>query len=134
MEITDTNIQSWLDSIDESRRDDMNTLLLIGEKLTGYKPVLWGSIVGFGKVHYVYDTGREGDMPLFGFANRKAAITLYTGYNIENFEGMDKLGRYKTSKACLYIKKLSDVNLDVLEHVIQQGLDQTRNTRQFTEI
>ena len=83
---------------------------------------MWGSIIGFGKLHYTYKTGRQGDMPQFGIANRKQAITLYMSYHIEQYEALNRLGKYRTGKGCLYIKKLEDVDLNVLYELIVKAI------------
>ncbi len=127
MNVTDTTVQDFLETVEPNRIEDIKKLLEIGEKLTGKKPKMWGSIVGFGSLHYVYKTGHQGDMPEFGFANRKQALTLYVSYDLEAIEELKDLGKYKIGKSCLYIKKLDDVNLDVLETVILKGLKETEN-------
>lgn len=102
------------------RRADAVTALRIYKEVTGLPPVMWGpSIIGFGSLHYAYETGREGDMPAAGFSPRKANMTFYVG---DQFEGAEelyaKLGKHKKSVACLYINKLDDVDLDVLHEII----------------
>jgi hypothetical protein len=90
------------------------------QRALGEPPVMWGkSIVGFGAYHYVYESGREGDWCLAGFSSRKAAISIYVMAGVEEFpEQMAKLGTYKTGKSCLYVKRLSDIDLDVLEELV----------------
>ncbi|HVU20927.1 MAG TPA: DUF1801 domain-containing protein [Rhizomicrobium sp.] len=103
---------------DESRRADAKTLVKMMQAATGEKPAMWGpSIIGFGSVHYVYDSGREGDMPLIGFSPRKPALVLY-GIARTAEALLPKLGKYTTGKGCLYIKRLSDVDLKVLEKMV----------------
>lgn len=102
------------------RRADALTALKIYKEITGLRPVMWGpSIIGFGSIHYVYETGREGDMPAAGFSPRKTYLTFYVG---DKFEGAKelyaKLGKHKKSVACLYVNKLEDVNLEVLYEII----------------
>lgn len=104
------------------RRADAQTALEIYKEVTGLPPVMWGpSIIGFGTCHYLYETGREGDMPAAGFSPRKAYMTFYVD---GKFEGADelyaRLGKYKKSVACLYINKLDDVDLDVLREIISR--------------
>jgi hypothetical protein len=99
---------------------------------SGQPPRLWGSsIVGFGSHHYVYDSGREGDWFLTGFAPRKANITLYV---LNGFPGQDelleKLGKHKVGKGCLYINKLEDVHLPTLKRLIAGSVKQARKTHQ----
>jgi len=115
---TKQSVAAFIDRIkDSSRRADAKTLVKLMQKAAGEKPTMWGpSIIGFGSHHYVYDSGREGDMPLISFSPRKAATVLY---GIAGFNGsealMAKLGKHTTGKGCLYIKKLSDVDQKVLE-------------------
>jgi hypothetical protein len=108
---------------DKTKRDDANALVKMMQKATGEKPVMWGpSIVGFGSVHYAYESGREGDMPLLGFSPRKAATAIYGAIG---FKGADallaKLGKHTTGKGCLYIKKLADVDQAVLEKILAKA-------------
>jgi len=104
---------------DESKRADAKALVKMMQAATGEKPVMWGpSIVGFGTVHYVYDSGREGDMPLVGFSPRKPALVVY-GVARTAEAMLGKLGRHTTGKGCLYIKKLSDVDTAVLDKMIK---------------
>jgi hypothetical protein len=99
---------------DQTRRADAKALLKLMQKATGEKPTMWGpSIIGFGSHHYVYDSGREGDMPLVAFSPRKAATVLYGLSASEALLG--KLGKHTRGKGCVYIKKLSDVDEDVLK-------------------
>jgi hypothetical protein len=103
---------------DETKRADAKALVKMMQAATGEKPKMWGpSIVGFGSVHYVYDSGREGDMPLVGFSPRKPALVLY-GVARTAEAMLPKLGKYTTGKGCLYIKKLADVDVKVLEKMI----------------
>lgn len=125
MEITSNNIDQYVDNLDKNRKDDIVYLIKLFEELSNYKPQLWGSIVGFGNLHYKYASKREGNMPLIGLANRKAAITLYLSYTISEYEDLEKLGKYKVSKSCLYIKKLSDIDINVLKKIIVKSMEET---------
>lgn len=100
------------------------------EKTTGEKATMWGpSIVGFGTYHYKYDSGREGDMCMVGFSPRKPNLTLYLMGGFENYEKfMTKLGKYTTGSACLYIKKLEDVDINVLEQLIKESYGYVKKT------
>jgi hypothetical protein len=102
------------------RRTDALTALKIYKEVTGLPPVMWGpSIIGFGSHRYVYDTGREGDMPAAAFSPRKAYMTFYVNNKFEGAaELYTKLGKHKKSVACLYINKLDDVDVDVLHEII----------------
>ena len=115
------SVDDFIASIENPRRrSDALTALKIYKEVTGLPPVMWGaSIIGFGSLHYVYETGREGDMPAAAFSPRKAYMTFYVG---DKFHGADELyanlGKHKKSVACLYINKLDDVDLDVLSEII----------------
>lgn len=121
---TDVRVESYLSSIgDESRRKDCEALSKLMSKVTKDKPKMWGtSIVGFGSYHYKYESGREGDAPLAGFSSRKGDITLYLASGFPGQEELlTKLGKHKTGKGCLYIRKLSDVDLKTLERLIVES-------------
>lgn len=112
--------------VDEQKRKDCFEIAKMMEKATKQKPKMWGpSIVGFGEYHYVYASGHEGDMPIIGFSPRKQNITLYLMEYIGNHPLIQKLGKCKTSKACLYIKKLADVDTKVLQELINQSVKQS---------
>jgi len=118
---TSASVDDFIAKIENpARRTDALTALKIYKDVTGLPPVMWGpSIIGFGSHHYVYETGREGDMPAAAFSPRKAYMTFYVD---DKFEGAEKLyaklGKHKKSVACLYINKLDDVDLDVLYEII----------------
>ncbi len=118
MKITEQTIYSFLETLPASRIDDINTLVSMAKEITGLEPKMWGTIIGFGNLHYTYKTGNEGDMPLIGFASRKQALTLYLSDSINEYPQLRRLGKHETGKGCLYIKKLSDVNLDVLKDLM----------------
>jgi hypothetical protein len=103
---------------------DCRTIMDLMRKATGEDPKLWGaSIVGYGRYAYTYDTGREGEWMITGFSPRKANLTLYIMMGFEEEAAlMEKLGKHTTGKSCLYIKKLSDVDLRVLESLIVKGV------------
>lgn len=134
MEVTSKDIKAFLETVEDKRKDDVLKLIEIGKKITKKEPKMWGTMVGFGKVHYQYKTGHEGDMFLFGFANRKQALTLYMSYDINQFEELKDLGKHKTGKGCLYINKLSDVNLEVLEKLIIKATNQLKDSDFITVI
>ncbi len=113
----------------EQRRKDANTLLKLFNLVTGMKPKMWGtSIIGYGRYEYKYESGREGEFMMTGFSPRKANSTIYImpGYQ-DLSEMLEQLGKHKTGKSCLYINKLTDVDLDVLEEIIKFGLDYMRS-------
>jgi hypothetical protein len=123
---TAISVQSFLDQVpDESVRDDCQELINIMKKITGEKPKMWGpSIVGFGQYHYKYDSGHEGDACLTGFSPRKQNLTLYVmpGF-AESTHLLEKLGKHKAAKGCLYIKRLADVDVEVLKKLIKNTVD-----------
>ena len=122
----DGDVEAFLNSVeDEKRREDAFAVLDLMKRVTGEEPEMWGgSIVGFGSYHYRYESGREGDWFTAGFSPRKQALTLYimsgTSRHDELFE---KLGKYTTGKSCLYVKKLEDIDLDVLEKLIEASVE-----------
>ena len=115
---TELSVAAYIDAIeDEGKREESKVLVKMLSKVSGKKPVLWGpSIIGFGSHHYKYESGREGDSPVIAFSPRKAAHSLYgfTGTDGAD-ELLAKLGKHTTGKGCLYVKKLKDVDLKVLE-------------------
>ena len=118
----DADVKTFLNAVeDRQRREDSLALLEIMRAIIKEEPAMWGtSIVGFGSYHYVYASGRSGDWPLAGFSPRKQALTLYIMAGFSNYDDlMSKLGKYKTGKSCLYIKKLNDVDRDVLAELIE---------------
>lgn len=120
------SVKEFLNSIeDPQKKADSRKLVKIMGAITGKRPKMWGdSIVGFGNYHYKYASGREGDMFLAGFSPRKQALTLYIMGGTERFEGlMSKLGKHSTGKACLYIKKLEDVDMEVLKALIKESVE-----------
>ena len=118
---TSASVPAFIAAIEnQRRRADAQTALAIYKEVTGLPPVMWGpAIIGFGSYHYVYDSGREGDMPMAGFSPRKANMTFYVDDKFEGAEALfARLGKHKKSVACLYINKLDDVDLDVLREII----------------
>lgn len=118
---SDASVESYLAGVEpEDRREDCRELVMMMQAIVGEAPAMWGaSIVGFGRYHYVYASGREGDWMLTGFAGRKSALTVYI---MDGFEPhaplLARLGPYKTGKSCLYLKSLSAVDQDVLRQII----------------
>ena len=120
------NVIDFLNNIrEEKKRQDAFNLLELFKKTTGLRPEMWGSsIVGFGNYHYKYESGHEGDFFLTGFSPRKQNLTIYIMTGFDRYpQLMDKIGKYKTGKSCLYVKKLEDINLEVLKDVIRQSVD-----------
>ena len=123
-------VADYIDSIaDPQRKADCEWLLATLRDMTGWTPKLWGgtlksAIVGFGDYHYKYDSGREGDFFRVGFANRAQSITLYIMPGYQDFDAeLARLGKHNKGKSCLYIKRLSDVDTNVLREILQKGLD-----------
>lgn len=115
------SVEDFINKVaDETKRKDSFSLVKLIQKETGFKPKMWGpSIIGFGSYHYKYETGREGDMPIVGFSPRSSAIVLYLSLNEVNREKLlPKFGKHTTGSGCIYVKKLADVNMDVLKEMI----------------
>ena len=125
-QVTDADVRAFLDRVDHpTRRADAFALDEMFRRVTGWVPRMWGpSIVGYGSYHYTYDSGREGDFLATGFSPRKANLSLYImpGYH-EMGDLLDRLGKHRTGAACLYINKLADVEMDVLEEIVRRGLN-----------
>lgn len=122
---TELSVQDYLDAIDHpQRKADCIAICNLMKKLTGREPRMWGkTIVGFGNYHYKYESGREGNMLATGFSNRKQAITLYImGGFKKHDELLSKIGPHKTGKSCFYIKRLSDMDIDMLSALILESL------------
>ena len=118
---TDESVDAFIDAIaDEARREDCLRLLALMKRATGQGPTVWSSgLIGFGTYHYRSSSGQEGDWFPVGFASRKAALTVYLGVGLDALaDQLAKLGKYKTGKGCIYIKRLSDVDLEVLEELV----------------
>ena len=122
---TAQSVKAFIDGLpDETLRKDCRVILRMMKAATKAQPKMWGpSIVGFGDYHYRYASGREGDWFLAGFSPRKANLTLYLMSGLGPHAALlKKLGKFKTSKSCLYIKKLDDVDVDVLEQLIKASV------------
>jgi hypothetical protein len=119
------SVDAFIDAVaDDNQRADAKAIAAMMERLSGEKPAMWGpSIIGFGRYHYKYDSGREGEMCRIGFSPRKGQTVVYL---IDGYAGKDaqltRLGKHKTGKSCLYIKRLSDVDAGVLEAMIADSL------------
>jgi Domain of unknown function (DU1801) len=102
---------------------DCFELIAIMSRIMDCEPVLWGKMIGFGKYHYRYDSGREGDSFIIGFAPSKVGITIYTNCYLEpKTDLLNKLGKYKATKACIYIKKLEDIDFEILEQLLKYSI------------
>ena len=114
---------------DKVKRDDCRELMKLMAEITGNRAKMWGpSIVGYGKYHYRYESGREGDFFLTGFSPRKQALSIYiiSGFSI-NPELMENLGKYKTGKSCLYVKKLDDIERSLLAQLVRESVAYIRD-------
>ncbi|MCL4708820.1 DUF1801 domain-containing protein [bacterium] len=129
--LNDGSVMDFVNSIqDEQKRQDSLVIIKLMKEVTKMKPKMWGpSIIGFGSYHYVYPSGHEGDMPLMGFSPRKQNLTLYLWDSAPNTDLLKKLGKHKTSKACLYINRLSDIHLPTLKKLMQYFYKQTVKTK-----
>ncbi|TSJ47933.1 DUF1801 domain-containing protein [Fluviicola chungangensis] len=116
----------------EQKRKDSQELIGLMEKVSGFKAKMWGpSIIGFGTYHYKYASGHEGDAPLLGFSPRKAAISLYVSTGEHGQEELLKdLGKFTMGKACIYVKKLSDINQDCLVKLMKDTV--ARTTKKYS--
>jgi hypothetical protein len=126
----DQSVKGFLDNIaDETRRTECYAMVDLMKRVTKTEPRIWGSgVVGFGNYHYKYASGHEGYCFVTGFAPRKGAMTLYITAGVERFPKLlAKLGKHKAGKGCLYIKKLDDVNLSVLEDLVKQSVEHARD-------
>jgi hypothetical protein len=127
----DQSVEAFLNSIpDERKRQDSFTILEVMKEATGEQPKMWGdSIIGFGNIHYRYASGREGDWFLSGFSPRKQNLTLYIISGFEEYDQMmQKLGKHKTGKSCLYINRLADIDLPTLKELVRQSSEHLRTT------
>jgi hypothetical protein len=118
---TDGDVGTFIEGIgDDQRRRDAVLLTGLMSEVTGEPAVLWGrSIVGFGSYHYTYATGREGDAPAVAFSPRAAQTVLYLYGGMEQYEGLlERVGPHKTSKGCLYLKRVDQVDIDALREII----------------
>ncbi|MBF4465302.1 DUF1801 domain-containing protein [Flavobacterium sp. LC2016-12] len=124
---TETSVIDFINTFvdDETKRNDSFQLIKIMQSVTGFEPKMWGpSIIGFGSYHYKYASGHEGDAPLAGFSPRKAAISLYVYLSPENREDLlSKLGKHRAAKGCIYIKKISDINVEILKEMTSASVE-----------
>lgn len=123
----DANVQQYLEAIDDpNRKKDCLSIHQMMQKITGHDGSMWGdSIIGYGSYHYKYESGREGDWFLAGFANRKNNISIYIMSGFSKYDDLlEKLGKHKhkTGKSCLYINELNDIDTEILEEMIQASV------------
>lgn len=127
---TEQSAEQFINSVDnEVKRKDSRALLQMMTEITDRPPVMWGSsLIGFGTYHYKYASGREGDFFLTGFSPRKQALTIYIMPGFSEYEEiLRNLGKYKTGKSCLYVKKLDDVDQDLLRDLITKSVAYMRD-------
>ena len=133
---TDESVKDFLNRIpDPERREDCLAVAKIMEDITGEKPKMWGpSIVGFGTYRYKYASGREGDWPVTAFSPRKKDLTLYIMMGLDKHdELMKQLGKHSVSKACLYIKRLSDIHVPTLKKLIKASVKATTRSQNIQD-
>ncbi|MCR8659677.1 DUF1801 domain-containing protein [Paenibacillus endoradicis] len=128
---TDNSVIEFIESVESiSKKEDAYRLLDIFSEVTGYEAKLWGpTIIGFGVYHYTYATGHSGSAPLVGFSPRKAKISLYftTEESVRN-ELLQQFGKHSSGKGCVYINKVSDIHIEVLQQFIQESVDFLQKT------
>ena len=120
---TEVRVADFLSSVPERRQREAQVLIALYRGITGHEPVMWGpSVIGFGKYHYRYASGREGDAGAAGFSPRKARLTIYIpeGFT-QHADLLAKLGKHSTSVSCLYINKLEDIDLGVLRDLLSRS-------------
>lgn len=126
---TKTSVTEYIRTLDSSqRRADSKVIMKMMRKITGHRPVMWGdTLIGYGKYHYVYDSGREGDACLTGFSPRKQNMVIYIMPGFKSYSALlKKLGKHKTSVSCLYFNKLADLDYQVLEKLIEKSVVEMR--------
>lgn len=123
---TGVSVPDFINSYVENEQKKADSFLLIDlmRQWSGYEPEMWGpTIIGFGSYHYRYASGHEGDAPLIGFSPRKAEFSLYVFTPIEEHKHLlNDLGKFRIAKACMYVKKLSDINIDALEKICKASI------------
>ena len=125
------NVEDFLNNVEnETKRKDSFSILEMMKEETGAEPIMWGdSIIGFGSYHYKYASGRNAEWFLTGFSPRKQNLTLYIMSGFDEYdELLDKLGKHSTGKSCLYIKRLEDVDQDVLRDLVSKSVEHMRAT------
>ncbi len=122
----DQSVEGFLNQVpDEKKRQDSFTILELIKQVTGEEPIMWGdSIIGFGRYHYKYASGREADWFITGFSPRKQNLTLYIMSGFDEYDDLlNKLGKHSTGKSCLYIKKMEDIDQYVLRELISKSVE-----------
>jgi hypothetical protein len=122
---TENSVLDFLNTLEDGiKKKDSLQLLNLFEEVTGFEAKMWGpAIVGFGTYHYKYESGREGDAPIAAFSPRKQAISLYLSSEFKDKELLlSQFGKHTKAKSCIYIKKLSDINIDILKKMIANSI------------
>jgi hypothetical protein len=130
--INDASVEKFISMVDDQEKRELSFKILeLMKKITKEEPKMWGtSIIGFGTYHYKYKSGQEGDWMQVGFSPRKQAVTLYIMSGFSRYdELMNKLGKYKTGKSCLYIKKEEDIDMKVLKELVTQSVKYIKNKK-----
>lgn len=125
------SVKAFVDAVEDlQKRKDCRSIIKLMRKLTGEKPKMWGdSIVGFGTYHYKYKSGHEGDWMLTGFSPRKQNLTIYIMSGFSNYHDLlSNLGKHKTSKSCLYVKRLGDIDTNILSELITRSVKYMKET------
>lgn len=125
----DTSVETILNGLDEAMKKDATQLISMLRRISGHEPAIWNiATIGFDSYHYKYESGREGDCHILGFYPRKDKMTIYLMDGTSPYvELLKKLGKHSTSKACIYIKRLSDVDTNVLEEIVQKSYDYVKS-------
>lgn len=132
---TDASVEAFLDAVnDDGKRSDARVLVDMMAEVTGAPGVMWGSsIVGFGSYHYRYASGREGDFLEVGFSPRKRALTIYVMPGFSDYDDLlERLGKHTTGKSCLYVKRLSDIDLGALRELLERSVAYLREKHTST--
>jgi hypothetical protein len=123
---TEVDVKDFINTYveNEQKKTDSFQLIELMTKLSGFEPKMWGpTIIGFGSYHYKYESGHEGEAPLVAFSPRKSEISLYLSSSFENREELlQKFGKHKSATACIYVKRLEDINLDILKKMISLSI------------
>ena len=128
-QLTEASVEAFLNTVTDEQRADSYRVIEIMQRVTGESPKMWGAaIIGFGVQHLKYDSGREMDWMLVGFSPRKGNLALYGLNNSpKQVESRDKLGKHKTGGGCLYIKRLSDINEDILQDLVASSVEHIKS-------
>jgi nucleoid DNA-binding protein len=135
--VNDASVEEFVSKVEnDQKRKDCLEIINMMKQVTKEEPKMWGpAIIGFGSYHYRYESGREGEMPKLGFSPRKQSLTLYIGVG-DDYDNqlLKKLGKYSTSKVCLYIKKLADVDRNILQELIADSFEKFPRSEQVSGI